>query len=151
MEDQDPPSLSKFLTFRLSRVQAKLNSQANAILQHHSDLTLSQWRVLSLVGAFAPTQMSQVAKKSTLDKGLLSRNLKNLIADGLVSSEQDAKDQRVHHLDLTANGQSVYDKVLPIMQKRQAFLRAAMSEDEFESFLSGLDKLEVAAENRDDV
>lgn len=42
--------LNQFLTYRLSRVQAKLNTQGNALLQKHAGLKLTQWRLLALVG-----------------------------------------------------------------------------------------------------
>ena len=65
--------LHQFLTYRLSRVQAKLNAQANALLHAQSGLTLSRWRILALVGAAGQTRLSELARIAALDKGLLSR------------------------------------------------------------------------------
>jgi DNA-binding MarR family transcriptional regulator len=147
LQHDDQP-LRMFLTYRLSRVQAKLNAQANAILQDHSGLTLSQWRIVALVGAAGQTRLSDLAREAALDKGLLSRNLKALVADGLVASKQDDIDLRVQHLSLTDRGRAVFDHTLPKMRARQRHLRASLTQSELDSLYSALDRLEISAEWR---
>lgn len=144
----DDLPLHQFLTYRLSRVQAKLNAQANAMLRAHAGLTLSQWRILALIGAAGQTRLSELARIAALDKGLLSRNLKTLIADGLVRSKQDDIDQRVQHLSLSGSGQTLFETTLPRMRQRQAHLRSSMSARELDVLYRALDKLEIAADYR---
>ncbi len=142
--------LYRFLTFRMSRVQAKLNAQANAILQREAGLTLTQWRILALVGAAGETTLSEMARTAALDKGLISRNLKAMVTDGLILASTDKKDHRIQHLTLSERGQIIHDRTLPRMQKRQDGLRSALTDEEFETMTRVLDKLEAAAEARDD-
>lgn len=142
--------LHQFLTYRLSRVQAKLNAQASALLQRHAGLTLSQWRILALVGAAGQTRLSDLARSAALDKGLLSRNLKTMIAEGLVAAQQDDVDQRVQHLTLTARGRALFERTLPRMRARQTHLRAALTETERVVLETALEKLERAADWRGD-
>ncbi len=144
----DNQPLYQFLTYRLSRVQAKLNAQANALLQKQSGLTLSKWRVLALVGAAGQTSLSELARKAALDKGLLSRNLKSMVEDGLILSKQYDIDHRVQHLSLSSKGQDLFDKTLPKMRIRQAKLREPLEPKELEALYSALDKLEIAADWR---
>ncbi|MEM7041487.1 MAG: MarR family transcriptional regulator [Pseudomonadota bacterium] len=144
----DDLPLHQFLTYRLSRVQAKLNAQANAMLRAHAGLTLSQWRILALIGAAGQTRLSELARIAALDKGLLSRNLKTLIADGLVRSKQDDIDQRVQHLSLSGSGQTLFETTLPRMRQRQTHLRSSMSARELDVLYRALDKLEIAADYR---
>ncbi len=147
-EATDILPLHQFLTYRLSRVQAKLNAQAGAMLRRYAGLTLSQWRILALIGAAGPTRLSDLARMAALDKGLLSRNLKTLVAEDLVSSKQDEIDQRVQHLSLSPSGKALFEKTLPRMRQRQHRLRSALDEHELGVFYQVLDKLEVAAEDR---
>lgn len=140
--------LNQFLTYRLSRVQAKLNAQANALLQRHAGLTLSKWRILALVGAAGQTRLSELSRNAALDKGLLSRNLKIMVAEGLVATKQDDVDHRVQHLSLTKKGQSLFDTTLPKMRMRQAKLNGVLEPREIEVLYSALDKLELAADWR---
>ena len=144
----DNQPLYQFLTYRLSRVQAKLNAQANALLQKHSGLTLSKWRILALIGAAGQTRLSELARIAALDKGLLSRNLKVMIEEGLVDAKQDDIDHRVQHLRLTEGGQKLFDLTLPKMRQRQSKLRETLDARELDALYSALDKLEIAADWR---
>lgn len=140
--------LQQYLTYRLARVQAKLNAQGARLLQEAVGLTLAQWRVVALVGAAGTTRLSELARKAALDKGLLSRNVKALIARGLIVAQQDEVDHRVQHLTLTPEGKKVFERALPITRKRQEWLREDLSEEEIRLFRKVLDKLEIAAERQ---
>ena len=142
----EPLPLHRFLTFRLMRVHTKLNAQATRILRETSGLTLSQWRVLALIGAEGEARMSDIARATALDKGLLSRNLKALIEAGQIEANADDADHRAQKLRLSAAGQALFERTLPVMRARQARLRADLSAEELETFYTVLDKLEHAAE-----
>ncbi|MCJ7872709.1 MarR family winged helix-turn-helix transcriptional regulator [Marinovum sp. 2_MG-2023] len=141
-----PISLHQYVTYRIARVHAKLNAQASRILREASGVTVTQWRVIALTGVAGTTRLSVLARESALDKGLLSRNLKTLIADGIVSARVDEHDHRAQILKLTAKGQEIFEKTLPVTQVRQRRLQADISEEEMRVFRNVLDKLEVAAE-----
>lgn len=142
----DELPLQQYLTFRISRVQAKLNAQGVRVLRETVGLTLTQWRVVALIGAVGQTRLSDLAREAALDKGLLSRNVKNLVDQGVVTSIPDEVDHRVQHLSLSDKGQDIFDRALPATRKRQKWLRQELSEDEIETFRRVLDKLEIAAE-----
>lgn len=138
--------LRRFVTYRISRVQAKLNAQASRILQEASGITLTQWRVIALVGAAGQTQSSKLSKEAALDKSLLSRNLKTLIEQGVVQSKTDAGDHRVQILSLTGKGRAIFEKTLPVTRARQTQLREGLTDEELRVFHKVLDHLEIVAE-----
>jgi len=138
--------LRRFVTYRISRVQAKLNAQASRILQEASGITLTQWRVIALVGAAGQTQSSKLSKEAALDKSLLSRNLKTLIDQDLVASRIDPGDHRVQILSLTPKGQAIFENTLPVTRARQTQLREGLTDEELRVFHKVLDHLEIAAE-----
>lgn len=145
----DDLTLQQYLTFRLSRVQAKLNAQGARVLREAVGLTLSQWRVVALVGMAGQTRHSDLAREAALDKGLLSRNVKSLVKQGVVVSTPDEFDHRVQHLSLSEKGQAIFDRALPVTRRRQDHLRAGLTKDEINTFRRVLDKLEFAAEKTD--
>lgn len=138
--------LRRFVTYRISRVQAKLNAQATRLLREASGITLTQWRVIALIGAAGQTRSSTLTKEAALDKGLLSRNLKTLIEEGVVLSRTDDGDHRVQILSLTGKGRAIFEKTLPVTRARQAQLREGLSDEELRIFHKVLDHLEIAAE-----
>ena len=141
--EHDGIPLHQFLTYRMSRVQAKLNAQANAILERESGLTLSRWRILALVGASGQTRLSELSRIAALDKGLISRNLKVLVSEGIINSKQDDIDHRVQHLSLTPKGLALFEATLPKMHARQTKLREDLTPTELSAIYSVLDKLEL--------
>jgi len=136
----------EYITFRMSRVQSKLNAQATRLLQREVGISLSQWRVITLVGNAGRARLSDLAHQSALDKGLMSRNLKVLVSAGLVDTQADKNDMRAQQLSLTPKGQEIFDRARPITQERQRKLTAALTEEELVVFNRALDKLEIAAE-----
>lgn len=146
---RDDLPLHQYLTFRLSRVQAKLNAQGARVLMDAAGLTLSQWRGVALVGAAGKTRLSDLARVAALDKGLLSRNVKNPVEQGVVISTPDDFDHRVQHLSLSAQGREIFDRALPVTRRRQHHLRARLTPEEIDLFRKVRDKLEIAAEKTD--
>ena len=84
VEEQETASPARFLTFRLARVQAKLNAQSSRILKDHAGITLTQWRLLALIGNAGRTTAAVLSREVAMDKGLISRNIKTMVSDGLV-------------------------------------------------------------------
>ncbi len=141
--------LHQFLTFRLARVQAKLNAQATRILREVAGLSLTQWRIIALIGNASgdgPTRSADLTRAAEFDKGQFSRKLKTLVETGLVVAQVDERDNRVQLLSLSDAGQALFDRTWPTMQARQAALRATITAEERDALISALDKLEAASE-----
>ncbi len=136
-----------FLTYNLARAQVALNQQAARTLQKSSDLTLTQWRILALIGTAGEAQSTELSRKHAIDKGLLSRNIKALSQDGLVKVVRSKGDRRVQKLRLTPGGQSLFETLLPIMEERQNRLRNVLEPEELKMFEIALAKLEAHAKS----
>jgi len=144
--DDTTQGIGQFLTFRLARAQAKLNAQAGRILKEHAGLTLTQWRLLALLGGFGASTAAQLSRMAAMDKGLISRNIKTLMEARLVVASQDPEDNRAQLLELTPRGQEIFTATLPRMRARQDILRAHLNSEEEEILLRALLKLERAAD-----
>ncbi|MFW2588754.1 MarR family winged helix-turn-helix transcriptional regulator [Sagittula sp. SSi028] len=140
--------LRQFVTFRLARVQAKLNAQSSRILKDHSGITLTQWRLLSLIGAAGSTTAAHLSREVAMDKGLISRNIKTMVADGYVRVSVDPDDSRAQNLELTESGLDMLNNTAPRMHARQDAIHALMDPEEEAVMNRVLDRLERAAEER---
>lgn len=149
VDENGEMKLGQFLTYRLARVQAKLNAQATRMLKDVSGLSLTQWRIMMLIAATGTARSSDLTRAAEFDKGQFSRKLKTLIQSGLVRARVNENDHRVQMLSLTDSGRQLYEFVLPRMQARQRALRDVLTEQELDAVFSALDKLEVASERVD--
>jgi len=138
-------AVGAFASYRIERVHAKLTAQGSTIMKAHCGLTLRQWWIIADIAEIKPETATQLSRVADVDKGLLSRNLKVLVDQGYVSVERDSRDHRQQLIALTPRGQELYDTTLPIMDRRNSLLTGSMTETEFETLLSLLDKLENAA------
>jgi DNA-binding MarR family transcriptional regulator len=141
--------LNSYLTFRLSRVQAKLNAHGARFLKKVAGLTLAQWRIIVLLSLEGETTSSALSRLAGIDKGLLSRKLKTLVDQGLVRTLPHSDDGRVLMLSLTDAGKRVFEKTLPHSLARQEWLRSQLDAQELQVFYQALDKLEAAVDAKD--
>lgn len=145
---QDPAGsqFSRNLTYRLARVQAKLNAQASRLLTREAGISLTQWRMLLIIGSLKNARLSDIVRESALDKGQVSRTLKKMVADALVNREAIENDQRASGLTLTDKGQSLLTRILPLMTKRREHLTGSLAAIELDVLFDALDKLDISAE-----
>ena len=80
---------TKILTFRLSRLQANLNTQAADLLRRHDSVPLAHFRVLNVLVNNLATTQTEITEKAEFDKGQVSRIVDRLISEGLLVSESD--------------------------------------------------------------
>ena len=144
--NEGPQGLKSLISYRLARLQAKMNAKATRILKEHGGLSLMQWRVLVILDTFETTTITQIARESKFDKALISRTVQGLVRDKLISSRAEKSDLRQHNLKMTAKGRTAFEKAAPAMRARQAQLRAALSPDEYALFFDTLERLEAVTD-----
>ncbi|MDG1211541.1 MAG: MarR family transcriptional regulator [Paracoccaceae bacterium] len=127
-------------------MQAKLNAQASRLLTREAGISLTQWRMLLIIGSLKNARLSDIVRESALDKGQVSRTLKKMVADALVNREAIENDQRASGLTLTDKGQSLLTRILPLMTKRREHLTGSLAVIELDVLFDALDKLDISAE-----
>lgn len=151
MTRHDPPSFrtpSSFVTFRLSKLQSSLNTQAATILKSQAGLSLVEWRLIQVLRMFENASLTEIAAHVQMDKGQLSRKIKAMVAKGLLRVEPDKQDHRVQHLRVTAAAETLSTQVMPMMEARQQRLLADVSADELKVFYDVIEKIEAASKYR---
>ena len=139
-------NLKTLFSYRLN-VLANLSSRiAVAINEREHDLSMRDWRIVALLGAFAPLSLNQLAREANLDKSQASRSVAELIERGLLSRAVDRLDGRGIKLGLTALGRGLYRRVFPQAVARNELLLAALTAAERRALQRILDKLTERAQ-----
>ena len=134
--------LNRHLTYRLARLQSQLSAQATEILRQHSTISLSEWRVLALLTDPSITFQKDVLKAMGLDKGQISRTLKRLSEKDLIILTADKTDHRNRLVSITAEGEALVQKMVPIMLARQAHLQSDFTDTELHNLFAYIEILE---------
>lgn len=137
-------NLPKLMTFRLARLQARVNAQAARILKKHVDISLSEWRIFVMIESHGKITPAKIIRLTKFDKGLISRTIKRMQENGLVCFELNESDQRSHQIDFTPKGRAVFEQARPAMRKRQEMFRETLDTIELEILFRAFDKLDVA-------
>ena len=141
--------LQRFVTFRLTRIQARLNAEASRILRMNGGLSLTQWRIFVMLEAHGEQTATDIIRHTQIDKAQISRAARDMIATGLLTQRVNPIDQRAHLLDFTKLGREAFDRARPHMRARQTRLLDALTPDEIKLFYDVLDKLEAVASPED--
>ena len=136
-----PMDLQQFFPYRLARL-AEVVSQATAqVYSERFDLTRDEWRVLAALVDAGTVKTAQVLERTTLEKMPVSRALASLEKAGLVERSPDPEDGRGQLVRLLPSGRSLYRRIVPMVQAREAYLLEALEPSEREVLEKVFDKV----------
>ncbi|CAM4368120.1 MarR family winged helix-turn-helix transcriptional regulator [Zobellia nedashkovskayae] len=76
-----------------------------------SGFTLTEAHIINEVNATPNTTATEINKKLKLDEGYLSRVIKKLISNSLLTKSRSATDKRAYVINLTEKGRAEYQKL----------------------------------------
>ena len=107
------------------------------------DLTVSEWRLLSLLMHYVAVPFGELVALSGSDKALVSRALRMLQQRGFVELRQlRGHDKPCYRV--TRRGKTLHDKVIPVARAHQARVLEALTQDERVVLYQTLKKLHAA-------
>tara|TARA_R110002095_G_scaffold96906_1_gene84752 strand:+ start:352 stop:822 length:471 start_codon:yes stop_codon:yes gene_type:complete len=138
--------LDTYWPYQLTVLADRISRRTAAIVKQHAELNLSQWRVMAAIAEQPGRTAGEVVNVTPMDKGIVSRATKALLAAGLVVREASQGDGRISHLFLTEQGDRVYAALLPHIEAVSHQEHAALSSAEREVFATCLSRLSGAIE-----
>ena len=141
--------LEHFLPYRLSVLSNRISSAIAREYSQRFALTVTEWRVMAVLGRYPGLSASKVALRTAMDKVAVSRAVARLLESGRIEREFDDDDRRRSVLRLSDAGYTVYDEVAPLALDFERHVLDGMPEDEREllfRLLDRLDELELRAE-----
>ena len=122
---------------------ANLRKAARVITQRYeaalqpTGLKATQFTVLATLAKCGDLPLTHLAEALVLDRTTLTRNLKPLIGQGLVTIGNE-RDQRVRRIKLTAKGSKAFKDALPRWEEVQLRVVAGLGHKRWSGFLDDL-------------
>jgi DNA-binding MarR family transcriptional regulator len=135
-----------FVTARINAAAQALNRSSERRYLRRFDLTVPEWRMLSILAALGPCSARDVVGQVSIDKALISRTIKRLQARDFLEVRSNPDDRRTSKIELSAQGAAMYRKLLPFARRRQASLIEDLTGAERQALWSALEKLRRTAE-----
>lgn len=145
--DAAPPlMLERFLPYRLAVLANTVSKGIARLYADRFGITIPEWRVLAILGAFGPATASEIQGRSAMDKVQVSRAIARMLESGLIDRTVDPDDRRRQTIAMTAEGERVYSEIVPLAQAREAALLEGLSAADRAMLDRLIDRLQDRAE-----
>jgi MarR family transcriptional regulator for hemolysin len=132
---------------RLART-ARVVTQAFERAMAEAGGSASTWQVLLLVRTQEWGNQTQMAEALGITGATLTHHLNAMEKQGLVRRWREDSNRRVQHVELTPEGESLFERLRGVAMAHDARLRAGFSEDELTLLAELLDRLKGAVETQ---
>ena len=122
--------LEHFLPYRLSVLSNHISQAIAAIYIDRFNLSVTEWRVMAVLGRYPNLSANDVAERTAMDKVAVSRALARLIDAGRVLRGTADGDRRRSVLRLSTAGQRIYEQIVPLALNFERALLAKLTLDE---------------------
>src|SRR5699024_10276756 len=110
------------------------------------DLSVTQWRVIAIVGRYPGVTATEVAERAAMDKVAVSRAVGGLLEAGRLERRDNHPDRPARRLYLSAAGEAIHDAIVPAALALERDLLDALGPGERRRFLASPEKRARAAE-----
>ncbi|QIK80452.1 winged helix-turn-helix transcriptional regulator [Lysobacter sp. HDW10] len=139
--------LEDFIPYRLSVLSNRISARIAELYQAEFDLSVTEWRIIAVLGHFHALSANEVAARTAMDKVTVSRTVARLLERKLLKRRIDPVDRRKSVLDLSASGARMHARVAPLALQLEARLLSGFNAREHETLEALFDKLEVGLES----
>jgi DNA-binding MarR family transcriptional regulator len=126
------PRLTDFLPYLMAITSNAVSSRIADEYRLRFGLRIPEWRVMAVLGDGGSMTQREMVNATVMDKVAINRACKVLEERGLVARSPNQRDGRSHHLELTGEGRTLYDQVMPMTYEmfERIFTRIEPSEQE---------------------
>jgi DNA-binding MarR family transcriptional regulator len=122
--------LDRFLPYRLSVLSNRVSQTIAGAYARRFGLGITEWRVIAVLGRYPGLSANGVAARTAMDKVAVSRTVARLLERGLLQRDTHDDDRRRSVLELSSDGYSIYDEVVPMALEYERRLLAPLTVEE---------------------
>jgi DNA-binding MarR family transcriptional regulator len=137
--------LDRFLPHQLSVLSNTVSRSIAGKYAERYGLSIPEWRVIAVLQYFPKASSGELTEKTGMDNVAVSRAVNHLVKAGLITRRTRDSDRRRTVLDLSEEGQRVYDEITPLALEYEARLLKGLSENERRLLDRLLTKLQAQA------
>ncbi len=138
----DPLDLKIHLPTLVAALASGIALHANREYARSLKVSIAEWRIIALLGRYAPISYNDVASRIRMDRAGISRTMALLSRRGFIVRLPDHDDRRQSIIALTAKGAKMHDRIAPLARKRGRRLEAALTANEIKALRRILGKLQ---------
>lgn len=110
---QRAPSFEDHVAVRIVRISEVLQRLAARKIEARWGLGNTDLRILNILDRQDSVAVSEVGRRTHVDKAWISRSIRKLMARGLVVRSANPKDSRLSMISLSREGQAILEEIRP--------------------------------------
>ncbi|MDF2120129.1 MarR family winged helix-turn-helix transcriptional regulator [Roseiarcaceae bacterium H3SJ34-1] len=122
--------LDVYVPHHLTVIANRWSRGSSRIYLKRFGIGVNEWRIISMIAVEPGVTAQRAGLVTSVDKGIVSRAVKEMEAQGLVTATQDDGDARKTSLILTAKGYDLHDRVVAVALEREKRLLEGLSPNE---------------------
>ncbi len=143
---REPRSVADMVSYRVLRLSNTFALYAARRYREQFDITLPEWRVMSIIGVAEPTTARDISRVLATDKAWVGLSVERLERRGYVTRTPDERDARRILIWLAKPGREMHDAILAVARQRQRRLLATLPKGAAEVLVASLDRLQTEAD-----
>jgi DNA-binding MarR family transcriptional regulator len=105
-------------------------------------ITIPEWRLIAHLAEVGTCSSGEICARTAMDKAKVNRAATRLVAAGLILAATSSHDRRVNVLKLTARGQKIYERIVPMALDHEKLLLTPLTGAEVKELVRILGKLQ---------
>ena len=126
-----------FITVRIVQLAELISRGASQVFEKRFGVKNTELRILVHLGR-GPLAVNELARRTHVDKGWISRSIASLEKRGLVLRATHPTDSRASLVSLTQDGEALVSSFAPVAAARNRRLLAGLDEDEVRRIFDAL-------------
>lgn len=139
-------NLDEYIPAKLTLIGRKLNYSVSADLKRFLGVDAIDLRVVDVLKKQPGTSAIQISRKTSCDKALISRHLKQLNHQGYAATRPDQQKRNQTKNFITKKGEQLHAKMVLIIKAREKILLSGLTQKEKDTFLKTLSKIDKNAQ-----
>jgi len=138
--------LSKFFPYRVRAYYRAVSDAISSVYTSRFGMSVSQWRTMAVLGDGGNLTASEIVRKTSMDKVVVSRAIKGLEGQGFLRRKSDGGDRRRVVLNLNAKGRRVFQILVPLVKQLEEECLQGLTPVERASLDTLMERVRVNAE-----
>ena len=135
------------LGYRVQNLANKMILWGTRTYAQELDVGVQEWRILAVLARKGHGTASDVCDLTMMDKGNVSRAVKNLVKEGRLKEKTDRNDKRSITLAVTPKGFEIYKSLKKLSDARERKFMASLTPAEQKALPNILTKLDSVIED----
>ncbi len=127
--------LDRYVPAQLTYLANKVSASASGLYRPRFGVGIADWRIMAMLAAEPWSPAGRIVDSTGMDKGAVSRCLRDLMKAGYVEVRADASHGRRQLVALTRRGLRLHDQIVGLAVERERQLLRGFSEEERQTLL----------------